>query len=47
MIEVDRKDPEQYPAYLCLMDPDPGGPKTCGPDLDPKPEHWKYYINTK
>jgi hypothetical protein len=27
------QDPEQDPdpdPYLCLMDPDPGGPKTCG-----------------
>ncbi len=28
-----------YPVpdpYLWLMDPDPGGPKTCGPDPDPQ-----------
>ncbi len=25
------KDPEPDPdPYLCLMDPNPGGPKTCG-----------------
>jgi hypothetical protein len=26
-----KKDLEPDP-YLCLMDPDPGGPKTCGPE---------------
>ncbi len=29
------KDPDADPCLL-LMDPDPGGPKTCGPDPDPQ-----------
>jgi hypothetical protein len=32
------KDPEPDP-YLRQLDPDPEGPKTCGP-ADPDPQHW-------
>jgi hypothetical protein len=38
------KDPEPYPdPYLLLIDPDPGGPKTCGYGLvpNPDPQHCK------